>query len=98
MSMQTTFKPIESTTKKITVAGTSAATSAATSGKYPVLRIATSTDCYITWGATSPTATTSDMLLTAGAVEYLSLPGQVFVAAIQVSAGGVLTVTECSYP
>ncbi len=81
------------TVQKVAVVTASAATASALSGDTQVVRIATSTDCYIAFAAT---ATTSDTFMPAGTVEYFLSPGAIKVAAIRNSADGVLTVTECS--
>jgi hypothetical protein len=86
------FKPL--TTQNLTISGTSAVTTNAVNA--PFVRLASTTACYVQFGS-SPTATTSDMLVNA------SIIGEVFkmepgwkVAAIQVSAGGTLSVTGVS--
>lgn len=74
----------------ITVAAASARVALPTGG---VLRIASSTDCYIAFGDSSVTASSSDALYPAG-VEHFKYDGvATHIAAIQVSTGGVLTVT-----
>lgn len=59
-----------------------------------VIRVSCNTDCYIELGTSGVTATTSSPLFLAG-VEYITVaPNQTHIAALQVSSGGVLTVTE----
>lgn len=59
------------------------------------VRIAVTTDAFVSFGA-APTATTSDVFMPAGSVEYFTItPGQK-VSAIQSSAGGSVYVTEIS--
>ena len=84
------FRP--GTTQNVTISGTSAATSSTVGS--PFVRLACTSACYVVFDS-SPTATTSHMLLNAGTV------GEVFkcsptdkVAGIQESAGGVLSVTS----
>ena len=89
------FRVLEGTNQNITVAGTSAATTNAFSNGAVVLRLATTTDCYIAVGA-SPTATTSHAILPAGTIDHILVEPSEKVAALQVTAGGVLSVTECS--
>lgn len=57
------------------------------------VRLVCTTDAYVKVG-NAPTATTSDPIFPAGAVEYVTItPGQK-VSAVQVSSGGTLSVTE----
>lgn len=78
------------TTQAVTVAATSAATAATVGAR--LIRVASTTDCHIAFGA-APTATTSSPLLPAGVVEYIIVEPSYKVAAIQNAAGGTLTVT-----
>ena len=83
------------TTGKISITGTSARVALPSGvGHEDVLRLASTTDCYIKFGDSTVEATTSDALFTAG-VELFKVPAAAtHVAAIQVSASGVMTVTE----
>jgi hypothetical protein len=59
-----------------------------------IVRIACNTDAYIKFGDSTVEATTSDALFTQG-VEAFKVPdGVSHVAALQVSAGGIMTLTE----
>ena len=59
-----------------------------------VVRVVATSDCYIAVGV-SPTATTSDIYLPAGAIEYLRcVPGDK-VSAVQALVAGTIHVTEC---
>lgn len=69
-------------------------TNAISTGVHKV-RVVTTTDAYILIGK-SPTATTSDVYIPGGAVEYFTCLAGEKVSAIQVSAGGTLHVTECN--
>ena len=83
------------TTQSIAVAATSAATSNAFDAETTIVRISTTTNCYIAFGS-SPTATTSDVLMPAGTTEYFKVPvpGTSKLAAIRDTADGKLRVTE----
>lgn len=81
------------TVQKVTISGTSAATSTAFVGT--VIRVVSTTPCHFTVG-TSPTATTSLSYLPAFVVEYLRVDPGDKIAFIQASAGGFATVTECA--
>lgn len=89
------FRVLEGTTQNVTVSGTSAATSNAFSSDATVIRVASTTNCYVTVAAT-PTATTSHTIVLAGHPEYFLVEPSEKLAALQVSGGGVLSVTECS--
>jgi len=84
-----------STTATLTVAGTSArAALPAGASHEDIVRVASNTDCYIKFGDSTVEATSSDPLFTTG-VESFKVPAQAtHIAAIQVSAGGVMTITE----
>ena len=69
-------------------------------GEGDIVRLAASTDCYISWGfGSADTATSSDPLFTSG-VEYFKVPvnasGVVasHISAVQVGSAGVLSVTK----
>src|SRR5690606_37062518 len=77
------FKP--GTNQNVTVASSSAATTNAFASTTKVIRVASTTACYITLAAT-PTATTSHMLIPANGEVYIALPGTgLKLAAIRVS-------------
>ncbi len=81
-------------TAKITVIVTTVRVSLpAGGGAGQIVRIACDTDCYIAFGTSSVNATATNDLFMAG-VEYLQVPnGATDIAAIRVSADGVLTVS-----
>ncbi len=59
-----------------------------------ILRIASSQDCYIKFGTSTVTATTSDILFLAGA-EFMKVPAlATHVAAIRLGADGVVQVSK----
>lgn len=89
------YRVLQGTNQNVTVAGTSAATANALGADTRVVRLAATTACYIAIG-TTPTATTSNPILPAGAVDYVIVEPSDKIAALQVSTGGVLSVTECS--
>jgi hypothetical protein len=81
----------------VTVSGTSAESEAITAYCHDV-RLVSTTNCWITFGATGATASAADgsAYLPANVVEYFHVtPGQV-VAVVQDTAGGVLSVAEMS--
>jgi hypothetical protein len=89
--------PIPGTTQKASYTGTAAATSAAVKpgGTGSVLvRLWATTDCFVAFGA-APTATTSDMPLTAKTETFVAVEAGWKVSAVQQSAGGDLYVTTC---
>jgi hypothetical protein len=60
----------------------------------PVVRLFATQDCRIAVGA-DPTATSTSMYLPAGQIEYIAVRSGVDkIAAIQVSTGGSLNITE----
>lgn len=72
-----------------------AASSAAINQNTRFCRVTCDQDCYVTWGPSPQTATTSSMLLRAGQVEYLAVkPGWV-ISVIRATADGTLSITEC---
>jgi hypothetical protein len=85
-----------SLTQTVTISGVSAATTNAVSVRTELIRIISTTDCYVQIGS-APVATSADWYLPAFVVEYFRVePGSDKVAAIQVAAGGILYVTECN--
>ena len=89
------YRVLQGTNQNITVAGTSAATSNAFGADTRVVRLAATTACYISIGS-SPTATSANAILPANTVDYIIVEPSDKIAALQVSAGGALSVTECS--
>lgn len=71
----------------------SSAQSAAVDDTTFVVRLVATTDCFVALGA-NPTATTSSAYLPAGIVEYVSITPGHKVAALQVSSGGNLYITQ----
>lgn len=81
------------TNQTVSVSGTSAAVTNAFGSGTTVIRLVSTTDCYLKFGA-SPTATSSDILLPANVVEYFGASPGVKIAALQRSSSGTLYVTE----
>lgn len=83
----------QSTTQKVAYTGTAGMITNGVGAQCRRVRVFVTSDAYVKIGD-SPTATTSDMYMTAGLAEYFTItPGQK-VSAVQVSAGGNLIVTE----
>lgn len=84
------------TTQTVTVSGTSASTTNILNRNTVVIRVVATTNCFINIGAGTPTATTANMPLIANVPEYFRVDGALGlrVAAIQISTGGSLYVTE----
>lgn len=81
--------------QNVTVGAASAATAAAFGTTTKVVRVLSSTAAYIAFAAT-PTADTTGILVPANLETFIQLPGvSLKLAAIQVAAGGVMSVTEC---
>lgn len=86
------FKP--GTNQNITVAGTSAATTNAFGPTTKAIRVVSTTAAYIAL-ATTPTADTTGIVVPANTPMFIVLPSAgLKLAALQVSAGGVMSVTE----
>lgn len=85
-----------STTQAVTISGTSAATSNALNKNIVVIRVVSTTACFIKIGTGTPTATSADMPLMASVPEYFRVDANqtVKVAGIQMASGGTLYVTE----
>ena len=79
-------------TSVVAISGSSAASSAFAS-QTTIVRVVSTTDCFIRFDA-NPTATSSHMYLPAGVVEYFRVTPGHKVAGIQRSAAGNLYVTE----
>ena len=80
-------------TQTVSVSGTSAATTDAFGDSTTTIRVVSTTDCYLKFGA-APVATSSNMLLPANVVEYFAATPGVKLAAIQKTVSGTLYVTE----
>ena len=83
-------------TQSVTVGLSSAATANALSKNTIIVRLVSTSDCFVTITTGTPTATPADMFLPAGVPEYIGVDGftTLKVAAIQSTAGGTLYVTE----
>ena len=81
------------TNQTVSVSGTSAAVTNAFGTSTTIIRLVSTTDCFIKFGAT-PTAVATDMLLPANVVEYFGATPGVKIAALQSTAAGTLYVTE----
>ena len=84
------------TTQIVAISGTSAATTNALATDTIVIRVISSTNCFIKVGTSTPTATTADTPIFSGVPEYFRVDGNstVKVAGIQISTSGSLYVTE----
>lgn len=60
-----------------------------------IVRLFSTTDCFVAFG-TNPTATTSSLFLPGGIIDYVGIPEQqkYKIAAIQSTAAGKLYITE----
>ena len=76
--------------QNVAVGGSSTASSVL-SGTQACVRLVATTDCYIDIDGT---AAAGDMLIPAGVPEYIEITGRVTISCIQVSASGVLNITE----
>ena len=82
-----------STTQVLTAGATSVATTNAVGAHTQVVMISAVNAVYVKFDGT-PTATTSDMIVQAGHPQFFAIkPGQK-VAVLQVSSGGVVSITE----
>lgn len=94
--MQNPFIGRPITTQTITIGAASAAITNAVNAYVNKVRIATTGNCHIKIDNT-PVATSSDLYLPAGAVEYFTLsPGQKVAAIQDGAATGTVYVTEMS--
>lgn len=84
------------TTQTVVVSGASAATTNALNKNTVVIRVVATTNCFLRIGTGTPTATSADMPLLANTPEYFRVDGAqtIKVAALQMSSGGALYVTE----
>lgn len=69
-----------------------AGSTTAVAGKTQVVRVMSTTDCFVAIGA-AVVATAADMYLPANSPEYFSIPPGGVVSAIQVAAAGVIYAT-----
>ncbi|MGB1650978.1 MAG: hypothetical protein ACPHEP_08120 [Acidimicrobiales bacterium] len=91
--MKGNYRPAGAT-QTITTSGTSAATSNGVGAQVSDVLITASQDCYIAFGA-APTATaTNGVFLLKDWPTYFSIHGGEKVAALQVSTGGTVYVSE----
>jgi hypothetical protein len=83
-------------TQSVTFSLTSAVTTNALSKNTIIVRLVSTSDCFVKITTGTPTATPADMFLPAGVPEYIGVDGfnTLKVAAIQSTAGGTLYVTE----
>jgi len=89
-----TYRPL-GVTQTVTVSGTSAATSSALDAQCRVVQLVSTENCYILPGAGTPTATaTNGMFILKDWPHYINVSGGEKIAAIQVSTGGTLYVSE----
>jgi hypothetical protein len=84
------------TTQTVSISGSSSATSNALGKDTVVIRVLSTTNCFIKIGTGTPTATTADTPLTASVPEYFRVDGSqtLKVAGIQMSGSGSLYITE----
>ncbi len=84
------------TTQTVAISGTSAATTNALNKNTVVIRVVSTTNCFINIGTGTPTATTSSMPIIASVPEYFRVNGNetLKVAGIQMVSAGTLYVTE----
>lgn len=81
--------------QSVTVSGTTARTGSDFNARTTIVRLCASTNCYIAFGGSTVEATTAGIFLPAGVPLVVGVPsGATRVAAIQASAGGVLSVLE----
>ena len=86
---------IPGTTQNIAIGASSVATTNAVGAGTAIIRIAVNADAYVAVGAT-PTATSANMIMPAGSVEFIAVTGGVTkVAVIQIgSSAGFASITE----
>lgn len=89
------YRVFEGTNQNLSLSTTHAVTSNAMSADATHIRVATNVDCYVSVGA-SPTATTTDILLPAGTIDYILVEPSDKVSGEALSGTGVMSVTECS--
>ena len=81
------------TTVTVAIGSSSAASAAITA---TVVRLVATADCFIVFGAATPTATTAGLFLPANCPEYFQFTSGQEVAVIQASAAGNLYVTAAA--
>lgn len=94
----TQFQPARriGTTQNVAYTGTAGTISDSTAAAPQQLRIVCSSAAHVLISAAGTSATTSNgFLVGAGIPEYVWVTGAVKVSAIQLSAGGTLSVVEC---
>lgn len=92
---KTSYRIQDATTQALAFTGT-AATSTALGAHTTVVRLHATSACFVKIRTTSTAATTSDVPMPSGQVEYFSVAPGSFVSAIQSTASGTLYVTEVS--
>ncbi len=93
-----TIIPVVGTNQNVAVAVASAKTTNPVwpTGTSAFVRLASTTACYVAFGE-DPTATTSDMIINAGTKgEFFKIQSNFKVAALRVTADGVLSVMAAS--
>lgn len=79
----------------ISFSGTSAVNSTDFNSKTRVVRLHATEDCFVVFGDSTATATSSNMFLPADQTEYFGIQSnETRIAAIQSSTGGTLYITE----
>ena len=92
--MTMAYRPL-GVTQTVTVSGTSAATSSGVNAQCRVVQLVSTEHCYILPGTGTPTATAANgMFILKDWPHYVHVTGGEKIAAIQVSAGGTLYVSE----
>lgn len=61
---------------------------------YPIIRVISTTDCYVKLGNGTVNATTGDVYLPAGAIEYFHRKTYTHLSAIRVASSGTINVSE----
>ena len=88
------YRPL-GVTQTVTVSGTTAATSTALNAQCRVVQLVSTENCYVLPGSGTPTATAvNGMFILKDWPHYINVSGGEKIAAIQVSAGGTLYVSE----
>jgi hypothetical protein len=87
---------LPSTTQSVVISGSSAATANALSKNTVVIRVFSTTNCFINIGTGTPTATTAGIPIASYSAEYFRVNGYetLKVAGIQESSSGTLYITE----
>ena len=83
---------VPGTTQNIAIGASSVATTNAVDSS--IIRVAVNADAYVSFGAT-PTATSANMIMPAGSVEFIAVEAGTKVAVIQIgSSTGFASITE----